>query len=386
MVFVVFVLFEFFLLRSHDNIYLAVRCYFIDYTIAKFHLQPCQQSLFASTYDLTDKMATPALCVDTGARASEVLVLDGGFSSQLTRHVGDRVDGDPLWTARFLQSHPMDISRTHRDFLLAGADLIMTNTYQASVGGFVKHLGVTPEAAYDLITLAVQLAKDARDAYVKESQPKFKPLVVGSVGPYGAHLHDGSEYSGNYADATPKETMIEWHRPRFQALVEGGIDLLALETLPCQKEAEALLELLKEYPNVKAWMSFSCKDDKSLAHGEDFQMVLKKCWEASEGQLIAIGANCCSPYYIEKLISGINNDRTACPIPFVVYPNSGEKYNETLGWTDKDKCVSVATFVHKWLDLGVKFVGGCCRTYAEDITAIRSQVDIWLEKNTHNVA
>lgn len=53
--------------------------------------------------------------------------------------------------------------------------------------------------------------------------------------------------------------MREWHRPRIQALVEAGVDLLALETIPCQEEAEMLCELLRDYPNIKAWLSFSCK-------------------------------------------------------------------------------------------------------------------------------
>lgn len=53
--------------------------------------------------------------------------------------------------------------------------------------------------------------------------------------------------------------MREWHRPRIQALIEAGVDLLALETIPCQEEAEMLCDLLREFPNMKAWLSFSCK-------------------------------------------------------------------------------------------------------------------------------
>lgn len=53
--------------------------------------------------------------------------------------------------------------------------------------------------------------------------------------------------------------MREWHKPRIQALVDAGVDLLALETIPCQEEADMLVELLREYPNTKAWLAFSCK-------------------------------------------------------------------------------------------------------------------------------
>ena len=83
-------------------------------------------------------------------------------------------------------------------------------------------------------------------------------MIVGSVGPYGASLHDGSEYSGSYAKSTPVDTMRQWHIPRIKALVEAGVDLLALETIPCRIEAEMLVDLLKkEFPNTKAWLAFS---------------------------------------------------------------------------------------------------------------------------------
>ncbi|CAB3231068.1 unnamed protein product [Arctia plantaginis] len=319
-----------------------------------------------------------------GPEPPHIVILDGGFSTQLSCHVGHVIDGDPLWSARFLSTHPEDVVNTHLDFLRAGADLIITNTYQASVDGFVEHLGVTAEEAYELIVQGVELAKRARTLYLEEYQDYVqkdnRPLVVGSVGPYGAHLHDGSEYDGSYADTTSVETMREWHRPRIQALVEAGVDLLALETIPCQEEAEMLCELLKEFPHIKAWVVFSCKDNQSIAHGESFQKVAKKCWETNPEQLVAVGVNCCAPSFVANLLKGFNDDRPHDPIPLIVYPNSGEKYNPQIGWIDRDKCESVEVFVQEWLDLGVRYVGGCCRTYAADVSRIRNQVQCWRDR------
>lgn len=86
-----------------------------------------------------------------------------------------------------------------------------------------------------------------------------RPLIAGSVGPYGASLHDGSEYTGSYAKTTSVETMREWHIPRIKALIEGGVDILALETIPCKAEAVMLVQLLKEqFPDTRAWLTFSC--------------------------------------------------------------------------------------------------------------------------------
>lgn len=85
-------------------------------------------------------------------------------------------------------------------------------------------------------------------------------LVAGSVGPYGACLCDGSEYTGNYMEKVKAAELKEWHRPRIMALVEAGVDVLAVETIPALGEAVAVLELLKdEFPNTKAWVSFTCK-------------------------------------------------------------------------------------------------------------------------------
>lgn len=79
------------------------------------------------------------------------------------------------------------------------------------------------------------------------------------MGPYGAYLHDASEYSGTYVNTTSFETIKKYHKRKLNALIEAGVDLLAFETIPCKPEAEILLNLLKEYPNMKAWISFTAK-------------------------------------------------------------------------------------------------------------------------------
>lgn len=56
---------------------------------------------------------------------------------------------------------------------------------------------------------------------------------MASIGPYGAHLHDGSEYTGSYADFISKEDIQKWHRVRLDAVIDAGVDALAIETIPC---------------------------------------------------------------------------------------------------------------------------------------------------------
>lgn len=185
----------------------------------------------------------------------DVKVLDGGFSTQLVTHVGEIIDGDPLWTSRFLYSNPDAVFQTHLDYLRAGAHIIETATYQASIPGYVKYLNKTEEESLGLIKTAVELAKKAVSVYKEEIKGKDvsnpEPMVAGSVGPYAAYLHDCSEYTGgSYANIESMDSIVEWHRPRFEALINEGVDLLAIETIPCAREAEALVGLLKQYPST----------------------------------------------------------------------------------------------------------------------------------------
>ncbi|XP_034230707.1 homocysteine S-methyltransferase-like isoform X2 [Thrips palmi] len=312
----------------------------------------------------------------------KAVLLDGGFSTQLVENVGEEVDGHPLWSARYLASHPKAVMQTHLDFLRAGAEVTITNTYQASIGGFKEHLGLSEEESLRLMRRAVELAKEAVDIYMKENPScKVRPLIAGSVGPYGASLHDGSEYRGEYADTVSRQTLADWHRPRIETLVAAGVDLLALETIPAQKEAEVLVELIKDFPRVRAWISFSSKDYHQISHGELLRDVAHECWSRNSNQLVAVGVNCLNPKYVTSLFSRINEEGRP-HIPLIVYPNSGEVYSPKTGWTDPDNVASVDSYVDEWLSLGVEYVGGCCRTNAEDIRRMRGHVDRWLKEGT----
>lgn len=82
---------------------------------------------------------------------------------------------------------------------------------------------------------------------------------MGSVGSYGASLCDGSEYNGNYIDSKNLKELYDWHKPKIQALVEAGVDILLFETIPSIEEANILFNILTEFPDQKACLSFSCK-------------------------------------------------------------------------------------------------------------------------------
>lgn len=200
-----------------------------------------------------------------GREKPRILVKCGGFSSQLARNVSEQVDGDPLWGSRFDKTHPEAVIKTHLDFLHSGADIILTNTYQSSVEGFMRHLGTTREQSVALIEKSVILARQAKSQYLAELAaingnigPNM-PIILASIGPYGAHLHDGSEYKGSYTNLVTHDELQKWHTTRIETCLKAGADGLAVETLPCQMEALAVTELVLKNYTAKFWVSFQCK-------------------------------------------------------------------------------------------------------------------------------
>ncbi|XP_011315442.1 homocysteine S-methyltransferase 2 [Fopius arisanus] len=314
---------------------------------------------------------------------TKVTVLDGSFSTQVSQHVGKSADGDPLWTARFLATYPDAVVSAHLDFLRAGSDIIETNTYQASVEGFSKYLGMSETDSLELIRKAVDLATQAVNMYKEEIGSNEEavnryPLIAGSCGPYGASLHDASEYTGSYGKCVSKELLKEWHRPRIQTLIRAGVDLLAIETIPCAEEAEVLVELLKEFPDTKAWLSFSSSNDgKTLVDGSDFKEVALNCWRRSRpGQLVAVGINCVAPHCVNEYLEALRATPEGKLVPLIVYPNSGEVYVPEEGWKGEAR-LEIEKYIHQWLDRGVQYIGGCCRVSALEIAKIRAQVESW---------
>lgn len=302
-------------------------------------------------------------------RENRPLILDGGLATQLEAQ-GFQLQGDPLWSARLLHTNPEAIKDVHYRFLLSGSDVITTATYQASVSGFVQHVGVTSERARALLMSGVHLAKDTVQKFVSENQAgQTHALVAGSMGPYGAFLLDGSEYTGAYAKDMSVEDLKAWHRPQIECLTAAGADLIAFETVPSIKEGEALVQLLREFPNTQAWLSFSCKDEKSISDGSLFTDAVEVALKCS--QLLAVGVNCCSPELVQPLLESAKGLMTP-DMSWVVYPNSGEDWDRHQGWKASEKrSASLTEFCETWRMQGAGLIGGCCRIGPTHISLIR---------------
>ncbi len=298
----------------------------------------------------------------------DALILDGGLATELEARGCDL--RDELWSARLLLDDPAVIRQVHRDYYRAGADCGISASYQATIPALMAR-GLTEAEAIALLRLSVHLVLEARDQFWADPANRvgrLRPIAAASVGPYGAALADGSEYSGNYD--LDEVGLVDWHRQRWHILAESGADILACETIPSHSEARALARLTTETPDMPVWMSFSCGDGRSLHDGTSIAEVASDLDKVE--QVVAMGINCTPPSYIPSLIREV---RAMTQKPIVVYPNSGEEYDAVQKvWLGQSIPSEFGTFSREWRREGAALIGGCCRTTPAHIRQIADRM------------
>ncbi|EGD77570.1 homocysteine methyltransferase [Salpingoeca rosetta] len=307
----------------------------------------------------------------------------------------DDDDDDDGTSHVFSDTNHRAVIDAHRAFLEAGADILTTVSYQGTVAGFKRDMGLSEEEASHAIALSVTLARTAihehqqaqqqqqqqqhieRDKHSssssqaprtlssswassrhlllhppphgtqqhpqeqqheqqheqqQEQQPR--PLVAASIGPYGAFLADGSEYRGGY-DA---ERLAQFHHEKALILWRARPDVLAFETIPQASEALAIVGMMQEtLPEAPYWLSFQCCDAHRLASGDDVTAAVASLVTAFDeqraGSLIGIGVNCISPAIAAPLVTAIARCVGRRRLHVLCYPNKGEAWDaDTRTW------------------------------------------------------
>lgn len=283
------------------------------------------------------------------ARVRVPLAIDGGMSTELEQQ-GCTLEGS-LWTAQALLDDPGLIEAAHKAYVDAGAAVVITASYQISRAGFVE-AGLTAEDADRALRASIEVARKAVGG--------TQTLVAASVGPYGAILHDGSEYKGNYGKTL--EELRAFHAERLQVLLSANPDLLAIETIPDALEAEALVAALAEFPSAIAWMSFSIGPDGKLWAGQSLAEAARIA--ASSPAIAAIGVNCVDPALVSAAIAEI---RSVTDLPVVIYANGGGTWNPETGIWENAAADALVAYSAEWVKQGASLIGGCCGTHAGDI-------------------
>ncbi|KAI6171010.1 Homocysteine S-methyltransferase [Aphelenchoides bicaudatus] len=291
-------------------------------------------------------------------------VLDGSMASAV-EELGYDNKSTCAWSSGANLTHPDLVVKAHLSFIDAGADIILTNTYQANIKRITQKSG--SEKAMEVIKNGADLARKAVD------MSKKHVYVVGSIGPYATYLGDCSEYTAGYLEDKnfDRKLIKENFETQANALYQNGVRVFAFETIPSIVEAVYAKEVLEEM-GCDGYISVVCKDDKHLVNGDKFSELVKNIADSSHVKMI--GINCTLPEHIKGLIkSGLPFAKNK---GFVVYPNSGERFDGDsktfYGSPEIDKIVGE---LEDWIQLGVRVVGGCCRVKPDDIRLIANEMN-----------
>ena len=290
------------------------------------------------------------------------LLLDGGLGTELERRGHTQLG--KLWSSALVRTNPLAIREIHHDYLEAGAQCIASATFQASMPT-LRSAGLHPAEAEEILLDAVALATRERDRFIHRHPGLQRPLVAASIGPYGASLCNGSEYTGGY-HLTQRE-LRAFHADRWRVLCDSEADVIAFETIPSWDETRALLSLLAATPDRHAWISFTCRDACHITDGTPLTQVLKATNELPN--ICAVGVNCIAPRLAERLIENL---AASSAKPIIVYPNASNAWDLTSRIPHDEAAPEVfSKAAVRWQKAGAQIIGGCCRTTPAHIAALR---------------
>jgi S-methylmethionine-dependent homocysteine/selenocysteine methylase len=287
------------------------------------------------------------------------LVLDAAMGSDLDRRGLPTML--PLWSAVGLLERPDLVRQIHLENLLAGADVITTDTFRTTART-LRHAGIDPVHAAELDVLAVQLAIDAR---TEAGRPEA--LIAGSMAP----LEDC--YRPTFE--TPPEVALTEHRAQAGNLAAAGVDLILVETMPTAAEAEIALRAAIE-TGRPATVGFVCAlpdrgQPVQLLSGETLHDAVARVSPLAPA---AIFVNCAAPPVITAALREL---RELTTLPIGAYANVGHGDDER-GWSPHGAITGERYAAHAadWIALGARVVGGCCGTHPAHTAALRRLVDM----------
>lgn len=275
----------------------------------------------------------------------EVLLLDGGTGTELERRLGPLAS--PAWSASALLNRLDVVAAIHRDFVAAGADIVVANTFRVNPLALeIAELGsYGPSTARFAITAA------------RASGARF---VAASVGP-AADCYQ--------PEAAPDDARLrDDHARRVAWMKEADATLLWIETMNSIREAEIAARAARS-AGLAFTLSFVTCQTGNLLSGESIADAVKA---VEPLRPIALGLNCIPPSAITAQLPIL---RAATNRPLMAYGHVGNRY-PTPGWSisEAPSCEEYAYHVEEWIACGARIVGGCCGTTPDHIRAVAARL------------
>jgi 5-methyltetrahydrofolate--homocysteine methyltransferase len=289
--------------------------------------------------------------------AERVLVSDGAMGTQLMLAGLESGGSGEMWNL----THPERVLEIQRRYVQAGSNCIITNTFGAN-GLMLKRHNHFEELA-EINKAAARIAREAFDG--KEG------FVIGDVGPVGGVMEP-------YGDLTVEEVR-EAVRMQIQALVEGGVDAIIVETQMALEEAQLGIEAAQEFgaPCIIASLAYD-----RLVDGSGYKTMMGISPERAAEFLSDIGVdilalNCGTGVDMAAATSIVSDYNEFADCLTMAQPNAGLPVLEKMKAVYKQSPEEMVASLGPLLESGVNIVGGCCGSTPDHIRAIRQQVDIW---------
>lgn len=316
------------------------------------------------------------------ALRERILVIDGAMGTMIQRHKLGESDyrGERFrdWSSDLkgnndllVLTQPAIIEGIHREYLEAGADIIETNTFNAQrISMADYHM---EDLAFEINVAAARLAKKAATEYTARNPAKPR-FVAGAIGPMNKTLSLSPDVNNPGFRAVSFDEVATAYYEQVKGLVEGGADLLLIETIFDTLNAKAAIYAIKKYfrdtkqPELPIMISGTITDASGRTLSgqtlEAFYVSVMHARPLSIGLNCALGAAQMRPH-IEEL-----SEIAACFTS--AYPNAG--LPNAMGEYD-ERPEDTAHFIEEWARNGfVNIVGGCCGTTPDHIRHIAEHV------------
>jgi homocysteine S-methyltransferase len=285
----------------------------------------------------------------------EVVILDGATGTELERR-GVPMD-TVVWDAAALLTHPDMVREVHEDYIRAGADVIITNTF-ATARHMLEPAGMGGRFC-ELNIRAVTLSKEAR-----ENAAEGPVFIAGSISTMSAH--DDHSYE------PPAERARANYREQAEILAESGVDVIALEMM-CDLEQTTYAIEAAVATGLPVWVGFSCKTtDEGTVVLWDGEHTLVEALE----QIPSLGASLVSIMHTltEDTPSALQEVNAHWSGPLGAYPHSGEFIMPNWQFIDMISPEDFVDEAQQWLDRGAQLIGGCCGIGPEHIRLLKERL------------
>lgn len=283
----------------------------------------------------------------------KILVIDGAMGTMLQENGLKSGECPETWNI----THPEVVRKIHSDYLEAGADIILTNTFGANGNKLMKCN--EQHQLKEINEQAVKLAREAVDSYCKENS--VEAFVAGSVGPTGEILEP--------CGTLKNEEAYQGYQDQIKVMASAGVDMIVLETFYNLDEIKIALKAVKENSDLTVFASMTFDESLKTIYGISPEKAVEELFEEGAD---GVGANCGSgPEWLYQVLTRM---RIITDAPLLVEPNAGIPYLEDNKVIYPASPQKMAEYAEKFAQLRVNIIGGCCGTTPEHIKAIAQKI------------